>query len=93
MIAATQSHECPICYFNMPYPYDVDVICPCCGTQFGYDDMTKVEADRRARREELRLRWIEKGQPFWFARLRPPHWNPATQTGARDVLRGTAPPF
>jgi len=86
----TCENVCPVCFFNMPYPNDVDEICPCCGTQFGHDDMAKTEAGRKHRRDELRLRWIENGQPFWFARYRPAGWNPATQTGGR-ISFGFAP--
>ena len=45
---------CPVCaYTLMPYPADEGNICPCCGTEFGYDDLL-AELDRRARWRQAR---------------------------------------
>jgi hypothetical protein len=82
---------CPVCYFVMSNVYDADEICPCCGTQFGHDDSAETEAQRAMVRAELRLSWIERGQPFWYAPLRPSGWNPAAQAGGR-VSFADAPP-
>lgn len=48
------------------------MICPSCGTQFGYDDATLTHA-------ELREEWIGLGAP-WVSRVtpKPVYWN-ATQ--------------
>lgn len=49
-------------------------ICPCCGTEFGYDD------DLGVTYEQLRRLWIEQGMP-WFSRAttQPVGWDPLTQ--------------
>ena len=52
---------CPVCSFGdaTSAPYDADAwyqeICPCCGTQFGYDDATRPHA-------VLRENWIAAGE-------------------------------
>lgn len=75
-----QSIICPVCGFiglDEP-PYDETgcpsyVICPCCGTEFGYDDTT-------AAHRELRIRWISGGMLWWSKREPPPSgWNPKKQ--------------
>jgi hypothetical protein len=63
-------------------PWDDDLpsdqICPGCGTQFGYDDMAGVRAEREARWQELREAWIERGRPWWSTgRVKPATWPPA----------------
>ena len=65
---------CPVCgYDRLDKPPADFAICPCCGTEFGYDDYA-------ASIEELRLRWIRSGAP-WFSRHTPPPpaWNPYRQ--------------
>lgn len=90
----TESHRCPVCNFNMPYLYEIDVICPCCGTQFGYDDSAKTVSGRHERCDELRIQWMEAGQPFRHPRLRPIGWNPAHQAGdLLTVVEVMRPPF
>lgn len=73
-------HICPVCgYPNLDEaPYDQHGcptynICPCCGTEFGYDDARSSHA-------RLRERWIANGMSWWSSYLRPPgHWDPASQ--------------
>lgn len=75
--------DCPCCGFAQldiePWTGDSpsDEICPCCGIQFGYDDM--------GRRDPLfyagwRGRWLAEGAP-WFSdgRLPPPGWSAQEQ--------------
>ena len=83
----TDEFGCPVCgYLGLLEPAWRDdepseEICPCCGTQFGYDDATgrdpRVRSDvhRRLRRE-----WIAAGST-WFSAGRPPPpgWEPAGQ--------------
>ena len=73
-------YTCPVCGYDRltEAPYDERgnasySICPCCDTEFGYDDAT-------AKHETLRNRWIEKGTPWW-SKYTPPYvgWNPVTQ--------------
>jgi hypothetical protein len=64
--------SCPVCYFNqMPDPPQDYNICPCCGTEFGYDDEFKTFA-------QLRADWINAGMQ-WFFRQPPLFWSPVLQ--------------
>ena len=55
-------------------------ICPCCGTEFGYEDFADTDKQREKRWEELRERWLSRSAP-WFSPVipPPPGWNPVTQ--------------
>src|ERR1017187_2892158 len=60
--------RCPVCFFDqLPYPPERSHICPCCGTEFGNDD---VEYGY----DELRHRWIIGGA-VWFFGQPPQDWN------------------
>jgi hypothetical protein len=60
--------RCPVCFFDqMPYPPEDYHICPCCGTEFGNDD---VEFGY----DVLRNTWIDGGA-HWFFGQPPAHWN------------------
>jgi hypothetical protein len=79
-MANESSIQCPVCGFVglRDRPYDdfgcpTYTICPCCGTEFGYDDAT-------AAHKELRRKWIEKGMPWWSTHSGPPMgWDPRRQ--------------
>jgi hypothetical protein len=81
-------HQCPVCGFaDLEEPH-VDAsgeptyaMCPCCGTQFGADDVEKPYS-------QLRKEWIEGGMEWWSQREPAPSgWN------AKDQLeRATFPP-
>lgn len=61
---------CPVCGYNkLLHPPKDHYICPCCGTEFGFDDDAYSH-------EELRREWIAKGM-LWFSRsTQPPlNWN------------------
>ena len=65
---------CPVCGFpGLSRPAAGWEICPCCGTEFGYDDANRSYA-------ELRRRWIEDGCE-WFALScpAPEGWNAQEQ--------------
>jgi transposase-like protein len=71
--------QCPVCgYYGLEEePYDEGCasfeICPSCGTQFGYEDVSKSH-------EELRQAWIEDGSRWWSKNIEPPrNWNPRQQ--------------
>jgi hypothetical protein len=75
---------CPVCgYTQLPRPPRDYLICPCCGTEFGYDDYATVH-------EQLRQRWMALGAP-WFSRTRsaPQGWNPLVQLMACGFLPRT----
>lgn len=80
------SFQCPICGYNrLKEPPEDFSICPCCGTEFGFDDF-EVSHD------QLRDRWIANGMP-WFSRytLPPINWNPVTQLSNLGQLRNSKP--
>ena len=55
----------------MPYPPRDYDICPCCGTEFGNDDVEYAL-------EDLRNAWIANGAQ-WFYEQPPADWNPWLQ--------------
>jgi hypothetical protein len=79
------TYTCPVCGFNqLENPPEDHVICPCCGTQFGYDDVAHSY-------RELRNIWLHKGGR-WFNIECPSfsirrHWN------AWDQLDGALLPY
>lgn len=57
----------------MQYPPSDYHICPCCGTEFEYDD-------NGAAYTELRDRWVRAGKPWWStSSVRPNGWDPDAQ--------------
>ncbi len=63
-------HTCPVCgYDRLQYPADDGVICPSCGTQFGY-------TDAGVSHDELFREWL-LGGAHWQSRVIPPPlgWN------------------
>jgi hypothetical protein len=71
---------CPVCgYPNLDEPpYDEQncptyLICPSCGTEFGYDDANTKHA-------ALRQRWVANGMRWWSKATAPPtNWDPLAQ--------------
>jgi hypothetical protein len=65
---------CPVCgYRGLEEPPADFVICPCCGTEFGYDDFGTSH-------EDLRTQWIRAGARWFSDYTRPPRdWNPYAQ--------------
>lgn len=69
------SYRCPVCFFDdLPYPPEDYHICPCCGTEFGNDD---VEFSY----DELRYHWVLNGA-HWFFGNPPMNWNAWRQLAA-----------
>ncbi len=67
-------YSCPICgYAEMPDPPGNHNICPCCGTEFGYQDSARSH-------QGIRHAWLLAGAR-WFSEVteQPPNWNPYTQ--------------
>src|SRR5437879_2755699 len=58
-------------YDRLLYPPQDYHICPCCGTEFGNDDVKFTH-------EQLREMWIAGG-PNWFFGRPPERWNPWMQ--------------
>lgn len=68
-------YTCPVCaYPEMTEPVYEGNICPCCGTEFGYDDDLSVTY------RQLRQLWVDRGMP-WFSRatVAPHGWDPFVQ--------------
>jgi hypothetical protein len=80
---AAPRHTCPVCaYADLDEPptdltgEPTYAICPCCGTQFGADDLTTSHAD-------LRATWIADGARWWSeVKLAPDGWNGLAQLAA-----------
>lgn len=71
---------CPVCTFDeMTEPPSDWNICPCCGTEFEYDDAKRSH-------EELRRIWVEGGAHWWSGH-RPPPLNAYARVLAR--LKGS----
>lgn len=65
-------YTCPVCgYPDLENPPEDHLICPSCGTQFGYDDVGHSYA-------ELRKMWVASGAE-WFLARPPLAWNPWLQ--------------
>ncbi len=65
-------YKCPVCGFaDLENPPEDYFICPCCGTEFAYDDVGHTHS-------ELRKMWISAGA-HWFAQQSPIVWNPWQQ--------------
>lgn len=68
------NYTCPVCGYNqLEDPPSHHEICPSCGTQFGYHDITKTN-------KQLRDRWIARGL-HWHSKIESPPiaWNPYVQ--------------
>jgi hypothetical protein len=65
-------YQCPVClYSRLPYPPRDYHICPCCGTEFGNDDVDFSH-------DQLREMWVAGGANWFFGRP-PDYWNPWVQ--------------
>ncbi|MBD2515561.1 hypothetical protein H6G93_11155 [Nostoc sp. FACHB-973] len=81
----SDKNVCPVCgYLYLKYPpYDEygcpsSEVCPCCGTEFGYDDANNTH-------EELRNKWIEKGMQWLMEEQKPMDWDVIIQLKAIGV--------
>lgn len=65
---------CPVCgYDQLSRPPKNYHICPCCGTEFGHDDL-------EASHETLRREWIGRGMGWFSCRALPSAgWSPMAQ--------------
>ena len=81
---------CPICgYDKLPGPAEDFLICPSCGTEFGYHDAAPTPEAVEQRWKMLRDRWLATG-PRWHSRLVPkPHdWDPFHQVMREGLALG-----
>ena len=68
------TYNCPVCgYDHLSRPPRNYHICPCCGTEFGHDDLDVSH-------ETLRTEWVSGGM-HWFSRRTPApqDWLPIVQ--------------
>lgn len=64
----------------MTDPVEEGNICPCCGTEFGYDD------DLGVTYRQLRDLWVQNGAPWFSPVVTPkPDWNPLRQLALADL--------
>lgn len=76
---------CPVCGLALDGPAWADgsasfEICPCCGTQFGYDDCCGGEAAARpAWYWQARQSWVAGGMRWWSTRTPPAGWDAVSQ--------------
>jgi hypothetical protein len=84
---SSNATPCPVCGHPLDEPaYDEHGcasfgICPCCGTQFGYDDATLHHAN-------LRTIWIESGARWWSRAQKPPlGWDAYAQMRAAGLIQ------
>lgn len=74
------NNACRVCGYELPSPpwgkdgasptWD---ICPCCGTEFGYEDCTPASA------REKRAQWIAGGMKWFDRRKTPLDWDYSIQ--------------
>jgi len=80
------TYTCPVCAVggmeDPPHDYN---ICPCCGTEFDYDDHAHGYL-------ELRNAWLARGGPWFSTATKPPRgWNPYAQLVAAGYEYGVVP--
>ena len=63
-------YQCPVCGYSLLQERPVNhAICPCCGTEFDYDDATKTH-------RQIRNEWLRAGAPWFSVSTQPPFlWN------------------
>lgn len=71
-----KDNHCRVCGYGLPIPpWGADgrsptwEICPCCGTEFGYEDCTPTST--RSAREK----WIANGKKWFDATKKPANWS------------------
>jgi hypothetical protein len=76
-------HTCPVCgYAALRYPAEDFTICPSCGTEFGYHNSNKTNA-------ELRAEWMSRGLPWSSRAVEPPAgWNGLRQLRSAGLAAG-----
>jgi hypothetical protein len=79
-------YMCPVCGYpdleDKPINHE---ICPCCGSQFGYDDYLKTHA-------ELRQEWLDGGAKWFLVGYEPYGWNAYIQLQNAGFIKvGNAP--
>ena len=84
-------YNCPVCgYTELTDPPSNHEICPCCGTEFGLDDLERGIP-------QLTFDWIKNNCPWFSDETRPPPgWNPVKQLADAELLptfmkQGSAP--
>lgn len=83
------SNMCPVCGFELwflPWSDECpsDEMCPCCGIQFGLDDVIDLDdvslSTRMTYYAQVRSRWIDGGM-LWRGSVtnKPKNWDPRKQ--------------
>lgn len=86
------SKYCPVCGYEMddpPWANDrspSDEICPSCGIQFGYSDMTGGNIEgRKYLHLGWRLKWRQDGMRWSSTFGKPENWDPIKQLKNIDI--------
>ncbi|MBI1353708.1 MAG: hypothetical protein GC160_05125 [Acidobacteria bacterium] len=74
------SHHCRVCGLDQGYPpWGEDgrspdfTICSCCGTEFGYEDVSQASVSA------MRLRWLDAGGKWFRPMDQPENWDVTAQ--------------
>ncbi len=76
---------CPVCGLLLDDPTWAEglpsfEICPCCGTQYGYDDCCGGDAAARpAWYRQARQAWVARGMRWWSSGKPPNRWDAVSQ--------------
>ncbi|MBN9378023.1 MAG: hypothetical protein BGO14_00880 [Chlamydiales bacterium 38-26] len=56
-------------------------MCPCCGIQYGHDDLAGGDVKKRQLKyDDWKIRWMNEGMPWKsLGTKKPTHWNPLQQ--------------
>ena len=81
-----KKYICPICGYNKleRQPYNeyfqgTMEICPCCGTEFGYDDAVRNKKNLHLRWKKLRGKWVIGGSKWLNPIKKPKDWSAEEQ--------------
>lgn len=81
-----ESNYCRVCGYKLDFAPWIgnspsDEICPCCGIQYGYDDLAGGNINERSLiYTEWKKRWIREGMPWLSRCIKKPHnWDPSGQ--------------
>lgn len=60
-VSTGEQYTCPVCFYTLlERPPEDDLICPCCGVHFGYDDVGQTHAALGAMWRADRHQWRER---------------------------------
>lgn len=69
-----KTYICPVCGYDglEEPPYDeIGGICPCCGVEFGFDDLDF----KNLTFDTVREKWLKDGAEWFDNKAKPKNWN------------------